>query len=178
MPEELEVPTEHIHETIHEEAHKSKERWILAVALSTALLAVFAAITALMASHHANEAMIEQIRASDQWSFYQAKGIKSAILESKVTLLRGLGKEAEIKDQETITRYKEEQKQVEETAREDEERSGDHLRIHNILARGVTAFQIAIAVSAIAVLTRRKWLWIGGLLLGIVGIILLVQGIL
>ena len=51
------------------------------VALTAALLSVLAAITALFASHYANEAMIEQIQASDQWSFYQAKGIKSVVLE-------------------------------------------------------------------------------------------------
>jgi hypothetical protein len=176
MPEEMEDPTEHVHETVHEEAEKSKERWIIAVALSTALLAVFAAVSALLAGYHADEAMIEQLHASDQWSFYQAKGIKSAILESKITLLHGLGKEPEPRDQETVNRYTEEQKQIEETAKEDEKASGDHLRIHNILARGVTVFQIAIAVSAIAVLTRRKWLWVGGLVLGIIGIALLIQG--
>ena len=178
MPAEIEIPAEHVHETVHEEAEKSKERWIVAVALSTAMLAVFAAITALMASHHANETMIEQLHASDQWSYYQAKGIKSAILESKMTLLKGMGRESESHDQETITRDKEEQQQIEESVRENEKSSGEHLQMHNILARAVTAFQIAIATSAIAVLTRRKWLWIGSILLGIAGIVLFMQGLL
>ena len=42
----------------------------------------------------------------------------------------------------------------------------------------VTAFQIAIAISAISILTRRKKLWYGGLLLTIVGIVFLIMGIL
>ena len=44
--------------------------------LAAAFLAVLAAITSLMAEHHANEAMLDQIRNSDQWSFYQAESIK------------------------------------------------------------------------------------------------------
>jgi len=92
--EEIEIPTEHLHEQLNESAHENAERWILMVALTAALLAVLAAITALLAGHYANEAMIEQIQASDQWSYYQAKGIKSAVLESKIDLLKTLGKEA------------------------------------------------------------------------------------
>ena len=43
MPEEIEVPIEKLHESIQEEAEKAGERWVFLVALSTAILAVFAA---------------------------------------------------------------------------------------------------------------------------------------
>ena len=32
MPEEMEVPTEHLHEKIHEAAEKNEDRWVLMVA--------------------------------------------------------------------------------------------------------------------------------------------------
>src|SRR6266851_815146 len=100
MPEEIEVPVEHLHEAIHEEAHKEHGGghaqggggFIMQVALSSALIAVCAAVSALMAGHYANEAMIEEIKASDTWAFYQAKGIKAAVLTGKMELLTGLGK--------------------------------------------------------------------------------------
>src|ERR1700732_1079727 len=85
--EDPEVPTEHLHEEIHHHAEHSRESWILAVALSSALLAGFAAISALMAGHHANEAMLAQIESSDQWSYYQAKSIKQAQMATKIDLL-------------------------------------------------------------------------------------------
>ena len=47
------------------------------------LLAGLAALSSLMAGHHANEAMMSQIESSDQWSFFQSKGIKEAALTSK-----------------------------------------------------------------------------------------------
>ena len=49
--------------------------------IALAVLAVLAAISALIAEHHANEAMLDQIRSSDKWSFYQAKSIKSYLYE-------------------------------------------------------------------------------------------------
>jgi hypothetical protein len=175
MPEEIEVPIEKLHESIQEEAEKAGEKWIFMVALSTAIIAVFAALCSLMAGHHANEALIEQIQASDQWAYYQAKGIKAAVLASKIETLQALGKQTSTKDEEKINSYKKEQKEIEEKASEKEKSSSIHLTAHNLLARAVTVFQIAIAVSAISVLTRRKWLWYGSGVLGLIGLIFLLQ---
>jgi hypothetical protein len=171
MPEEIEVPTEHLHEQIEDALEHSQENWIMKVALTAALLSVLAAITALFAGHYANEAMIEQIQASDQWSFYQAKGIKAAVLESKMDLLKQLGKEAAPEDERNAERYREEQKEIKKEASEKQEGSGRFLQRHNALAKGVTLFQISIAICAISALTRRKWLWYGSILTGIAGII-------
>src|ERR1019366_5997468 len=80
--EEIEVPTEHLNEAINEKAEELREsesRWILFVAISTALMAVLAALSSLFAGHHSNEALIQQIKASDQWAYYQAKSIKAEI---------------------------------------------------------------------------------------------------
>jgi hypothetical protein len=68
--EHPEVPLEQSQENILHHAHVAPESWIMGVALTAALLAVIAAITALMAEYHANEAMILQIQSSDQWSFF------------------------------------------------------------------------------------------------------------
>ena len=171
--EEIEVPTEHLHETLQEKALEAEENWILKVALTAAILAVFAAITALMAGHYANESMIEQLQASDQWAFYQAKGIKYIILDSKMDLLQQLGKEVNPKDKEKASQYKEEQKEIEKTAREKAAKSAAFLVLHNKLARGVTIFQVAIAICAISALTKRKFLWYGSMILGIAGILVL-----
>ena len=73
--EELEDPTESLKETM-EAAEEQKEKWTLYVALSTAIIAVLAAIAGLYGNHHANEAMLDQIASSDKWAYYQAKGIK------------------------------------------------------------------------------------------------------
>ncbi len=154
--EEIEVPLEKTQENIHEAAHHAQDNWITKVALFSALVAVAAAVAALLAGHHSNEAMISQIKASDSWSFFQAKGIKSAILQNKMQILTELGKHSNEADQEKINDYKKEQAEITEKAKEFEHESEHHLKVHEVLARTVTLFQVAIAIAAITVLTRRK----------------------
>jgi len=160
--EEMEVPTEHLSDEINETAREARERkkWSFYVAISTALMAVFAAVTSLMAGHHSNEALIEQIKASDQWNYYQAKGIKAEILS-----LSPSGRSDTIK----LKKYNNDQQQIKEVAEDHEQRSEEHLKKHLILARSVTLFQIAIAISAISVLTEKRPLLYMSLILSVVG---------
>jgi hypothetical protein len=170
--EEIEVPTEHLHETIEErveEAIEKKEKsGSMYIAISTALMAVFAALASLMAGHHSDEAVIDQIQASDQWALYQAKGIKAEIR----AMVPAPGADT------AIAHYKEDQKTSQESAREHEKASKDHLESHSVLARAVTMFQISIAISAIAILTKRKPLWWVSICISGVGLWFFVSGLL
>jgi hypothetical protein len=148
------------------------------VALSSALLAGLAAIASLMAGHHANEAMLLQIESSDQWSYYQAKSIKQAQLATKTDLLLALGKPPAQSDEEKLSQYDTEKEEIQKKAEELKKESHSHLQIHQTLAAGVTMFQIAIAVGAIAVLIHRRVFWLGSLLVGAVGILFLIQAFL
>src|SRR5206468_11580619 len=103
--EEAEVPLEHLQEQVHHKAEHSGETWISWVALSTAILAVLAAIAGLLSGQHANEAMMNQIEASDQWSYYQAKRIKGAVLDAKIAL----STTASAQDREKAAKYQEEE---------------------------------------------------------------------
>jgi hypothetical protein len=178
LPVEIEVPTEHLHEAIHEAHHEATAHgehghggggFTLGVALSSALLAVVAALAALFAGHFANDAMIERIEAGDQWAYYQAKGIKANVLRSKVATLAAMGKAPDPKDLAKADSYDEEQEKIQEGAFEKTDESEAHLTQHTRLAGSVTFFQIAIALGAIAVLTRKKMLWYGSLLVGLAG---------
>ena len=186
MPEEIEVPTEHLHESLHEAAHGNSHGhgggpgsgWISQVALTAAVLAVTAAVAALLAGHHANEAMLEQMHATDQWAYYQAKGIKSSLVESKLDVLAALGKEAKEDDKKKVERYKDEQKEIDEKAKELESSAERHMHRHTIMARSVTTFQVGIALSAIAVLTHRKMVWFLSLAVGAIGTVFFIQALL
>ncbi len=166
--EEIEVPMEHLSEEINERAEEAKKdkRWSFYVAISTALMAVFAAISSLMAGHHSNEALIEQIRASDQWNYYQAKGIKAEILS-----LNSKGKNDSVK----IKKYNKDQQTIKASADDHEKLSERHLNRHIILARSVTLFQIAIAISAISILTQKRPLWYLSILLALTGLIFFIS---
>ncbi|MGZ3789289.1 MAG: DUF4337 domain-containing protein [Bacteriovorax sp.] len=174
--EEIEVPLEQSQEQIHEHAHQGG--WMGKVALSTAIIAVIAAISALMAGHHSNEALISQIQSSDNWSHYQAKCIKSSILAVKNDLIVEMGKQPKATDLEKAAEYKKEQEEISEKAKEKARESEHHLSSHVILAKSVTLFQISIAISAIAVLTRRKPFWYVSLGVAGIGVIFFIQGLL
>jgi hypothetical protein len=168
-----EVPLEAVHEHLEHHAHHSEEKWISWVALSTAILAAFAAVASLLAGDHVNEAMISQIRSSDQWNYYQAKSIKAGVLGAKIDLMKAASQPISEKDSEKIAEYAKDQPEIQEKADELEKESEAHLQTHVQLARSVTMFQIAIAVSAISALTKRRAFWIFGLVFGVIGIALL-----
>jgi hypothetical protein len=168
--EESEVPLEHLHEHVKEAAEHSGAAWISWVALSTALLAVLAAIAGLLSGKYVNEAMMNQIEASDQWNYYQAKSIKASVLEAKMSLA-GTPNES---DQSKRDRYEKEQEEIKLEAEQKEAAAKTNFHKHEVFARGVTMFQIAIAIAAISALTRKRKFWIVSLLFGIVGCAFLV----
>jgi Domain of unknown function (DUF4337) len=167
--EEAEVPLEHLQEQVHHKAEHSGETWISWVALSTAILAVLAAIAGLLSGQHANEAMMNQIESSDQWNYYQAKSIKASVLDAKISL-SGVPNES---DQSKRDRYEKEQEQIKSEAERKEAAAKSNFHKHEVFARGVTMFQIAIAIAAISALTKKRHFWVVSLLFGVVGCVFL-----
>ena len=176
---EIEVPLEKVHEDMHHALHGEANRMMLFGALLSCILAVFAAISALMDGHYANESMLMQIKSSDQWSFYQAKGIKSAITELKISLAQRDPKPDEKIIQslnEKFEGYKKDQEEIKEKAQEKEQEGQMLLHKHEKLATAVTFFQVAIAMTAIAVLAKRnQFMYVSGVL-GLIGLVFLCLG--
>jgi hypothetical protein len=168
--EEAEVPLEHLHEQVKETAEHSGDPWIAWVALSTAILAVLAAIAGLLSGEHANEAMMNQIEASDQWNYYQAKGIKASVLDAKLSLSGGPNESDQLKRD----RYEKEQEKIKSEADVKEASAKLNFHKHEVFARGVTMFQIAIAIAAISALTRKRSFWFVSLVFGALGCVFLV----
>ncbi|MBV8938880.1 MAG: DUF4337 domain-containing protein [Alphaproteobacteria bacterium] len=152
MEEELESPFKAHHEEAAEEAMESGGRWLSRCAVLSALLAAAAAVTGLYSGHYVNGAMLEQIQASDQWNYYQAKGIKAVVHEAAGNA-------------DKSQHYRQEQDAIKQKADGLTETSMHHFEKHEQLAAAVTFFQIAIALTAIAVLTRRRHF------LGVVGVL-------
>ncbi|MBI1825138.1 MAG: DUF4337 domain-containing protein [Planctomycetes bacterium] len=162
------------------------------MSLSTAMLAVVAAIAALESASLANEALLEQIRAaqlqaraSDEWAFFQAKGLKAHMAIQTVDLLSANhpGSDQTGKYQQEADRYRREQTELETKAKEFErqrdEKEHESQRLmhrHHPFAYCVTFTQIAIALSAIAALTSRRPIWYASMLVGIVGVVFLALG--
>lgn len=177
-----EVPIESIQEQIHEHAHhaggESTKRWILGVALTSAIFAAFAAVASLLAGHHVNEALIDQLQSSNQWAYYQAKSIKSTVLGAKMDLLTALGKEVNPKDEVKRKEYEGEQENIKHEAEHHQHESEGHLKQHVAFAQSVTMFQVAIAVAAVSVLVNRRLFWLVSIGFGMVGVFFIVRALL
>jgi len=158
--------------------------WNKLLAVSTAMIAVFAAIISAFAANATNDAFIQknnaifyQGKATDQWAYYQAKGIKLSLAENFFEQTRNPQLE------QNITRYRNEQ----ETIRKEAERF-EHLvqdaNKESALAMAksekmdVAALlcQIGIALSAISALLRQKILWIASLVLAVAALGIFVFG--
>ena len=189
MPEGPEVETESLQEKIHEGAEREGGGLLKGIALSTALFAALAALASMQASDSVNRALVLkseanrlQTEAADQWAYYQAKGIKGAVQEASRTAWLAAGKEPPPNFEATAKRYKEEQQEIEKAAREKEaerdardQEAGHLFHRHHGFASSVAFMQVAIALGAIAALTRFQWIWLGSLLLGLAGAVLLVR---
>jgi hypothetical protein len=183
MPEEPEVETEKLHEAIKEELDHEGGRFLKQIALTTALFAALAAIAALLAGATVNNALVLkteaarlQSEASDQWAFYQAKGIKAAVQEASQTAWLSIGKEPPTEYGKTQKRYTNEQVEIQQRAKEFEKQrdeksaEADHLlHHHHGYANSVAILQVAIALGAVAALGRNKFIWLVSLLAGTSG---------
>ncbi len=176
----------HDHEIEHVAQHGG-DNFTARIAVLTAIISTIGAIFGYMAGHsqnaallYKNEAAIQKTAASNQWNYYQAKSNKQNLAELSITLTSG---EARDKYQQEVERYKKEKQeikadadQLEASAKEADRRSEVEMHVHERWAMATTLLQVAIALSAIALLTRKRWMLAGvygstalGILAGVAG---------
>ena len=192
MPDEIEVDTDRLREEIDKEIENVGGNFLRTVALTTAVLAALAAVAALRAGATINEALVLkneattlQAQASDQWAYYQAKGIKGAVAQSTAAILQRSDPARSSLITEESVRYTAQQDTIAERARELESRRDERSREanslieqHHVYAASVALLQIAIALGAVAALTRSKYVWYGSVGAGLIGAILFAAGFL
>jgi hypothetical protein len=180
MPEEPELDTDKLRETIDDPPAGALLRNI---ALTTAVLAALGAVASLRAGGTVNEALVLkteagrlQAEASDQWAYYQAKGIKANVEETSRAVWQAAGKTPPADLDRTVQRYVAEQKDAEKAAREKEHERDEKsreadalLEQHHRFANSVAFIQVSIALGAVAALTRNRLMWFASMSLGIIG---------
>jgi hypothetical protein len=149
------------------------------LAVITAVLATIGAICSYMggatqadAALAKNNASIRKTEASDQWNFYQAKNSRQAIAEVALDIVPAERRDTYAKN---IEKYKADKEPIMAKARQLEaeatafDEDSEHLmHQHHRWAEATTVIQISIALAAIALLTRRRWLEWGTL--GVAGV--------
>jgi len=174
MPhEEFHVHGAHDHQLEHAAEHGAADRFSGRIAVTTAILATLGALmsfaggdTQAKAQVFKNNAAIKKTEANDQWSYFEAKGNKQNLAEVAATLVTQPEKMQFYQNESE--RYKKEKAEIKQVAdkleaeyKEWDVRSEEQMHVHHRWALAATAMQIAIALSAIALLTRRSWLVYG-----------------
>ncbi|NMV37777.1 DUF4337 domain-containing protein [Ralstonia insidiosa] len=173
---------EHAAETGHADSFAGR------IAVMTAILSTAGAIfgyqggatqnEALLAK---NEAAIHKTEAANRWAYYQAKGQKQAIAELTAQLpgadQAAAKREAQryATEKEDIRRQAEDQERLAKEADEASERAVHH---HHRWAQAVVAMQVSIALAAITLLSRRRWLQVISYGVGALGGVLAVLAVL
>ena len=175
----------HDHELEHAAQHGDKDSFSGQIAVMTAILATIGALFSYMggatqanAGLYKNNAAIKKTEASNQWNYYQAKSSKQNLSELAIVLAPE-DKRAGFKDE--VERYKKEKAEIKVAAEKLEaestdwdQRSDAQLHLHHRWAQATTALQISIALAAMALLTRKRWLEWG--MFGVAGLGLVLGG--
>jgi hypothetical protein len=159
-----------------------------ASAVTAAVLAVLAAIGSLFSGHAANQAILAQSKATDQWAYFQAKSTKGHLYEVAGDLVKVLGPaEAKSGDGragaalarfgEEEGRYTHEKEEIRLVAENLEEESRGCLHKHHRFATGVAMLQVGIVLASVSILVRYRALYVLSLLAGAAGLAYLVVGL-
>jgi hypothetical protein len=162
----------HDHELEHAQqgGHGEHSGMINQIAMFTAIIATVGAIFGYMggatqanAGLYKNNAAIKKTEASNQWNYFQAKSTKQSLAEvSRDLTTRESEKE---KYQAKIDRYEKEKNEIkvgadklEAEATQWDKQSDAQMHQHHRWAQATTVLQVCIALAAIALLTKKKWL--------------------
>ncbi|WP_025599298.1 DUF4337 domain-containing protein [Burkholderia sp. WSM2230] len=170
MSEEYEVHGPHDHAVQHA-GHHDADSFGSRMAVITAVLATIGALCAYqsgnsenLALYYKNEAAIKKTEAANQWSYYQAKGEKQNLAELGAALSTD-NSEAHAKFVADVDKYKQQKEPIRAKAEAIEKEVLDNdgksealLHGHHRWAQATTLIQVAIALCAITLLTRKKWL--------------------
>jgi hypothetical protein len=175
-------------------AEEKKEKWLTYMAITTILIAVAATLSTFKGGGYSTRSLLNQTKASDQWAFFQSKSIKSYIydlrrenLEIQVSALETQkGKEPLIKKYkemiedytQKVKKYEEEKEVINKEATGFENLRDECKKHSDKFGVGVIFLQISILLSSIATLSRKKFVWICSLCLGLIGIFYFIDGFL
>jgi hypothetical protein len=175
----------HEHAEHAEHAAHAGDPFISSVAISVAVLAVLAAVAGSLetveggkALSTTSEAALAQDKATDTWAEYEADSIKRNMF---IIAGRTPGT-ASGDDAKNIKKYGDRQQALQTKAKDlesERERllgeSGAHEARHHWLTGSATLFEIGIAMSTVAIITHRRWLWGTAVTFGVVGLGLLAR---
>jgi Domain of unknown function (DUF4337) len=157
-------------ELLKEHAENSEGPFDKKVAGTMAALAALLAIVSVM-GHMANtEEIVNQQRASDQWSYYQAKSIRRYESEIARDMLAAAKAPKAADYEKNFERYQKDTEEIEKQAKEFEVESHLNGRKSFRFEISEVFLEVAIVLASVAILTKRPPIWMGSMAVGLAGI--------
>ncbi len=156
-------------------AHAHVDRSLAPVSLTMAVLAVLVAVATLLGHRAHTEEVVLQARASDQWSYYQAKNIREHQDELFVaSKANGASDSDREKYAQEAERYKHEKDDVQKEARELERQDAMERRRADRYDLAEVFLEIGLVITSITLLSGRRIFWHLGLGFSAIGIVIAV----
>src|ERR1700757_684718 len=171
--------SEELHELQEHAEHAKHDPTVAPVSVTMAVLAVLVAVVTLLGHRAHTEEVVLQAKSSDQWAYYQAKNIRRHTDELFIDLTAveastdaaALAKLRE-KYSSEASRYKDEQKEIEDKAREMEAEVATERNRADRFDLAEVFLEVGFVITSITLLSGRRIFWASGLVLGVVGIAL------
>jgi hypothetical protein len=172
MSEELNELKEHA-------AHAKEDPSLAPISVTMAVLAVLVAVVTLLGHRAHTEEVVLQAKASDQWAYYQAKNIRrhedeifSDLASVQTTTDAAALAKLREKYSSEATRYKDDQKEIEDKAREMEAEVATERNRADRYDLAEVFLEVGLVITSITLLSGRRLFWMFGMLMGVIGIVL------
>lgn len=173
---------------------EKKDKWMNYLAMTTVIFAVCATLSTFKGGGYGSKALLNQTNASDQWAFYQAKGIKSTLtsnqkdnleLQKELLSIESHAKDDLTKYDGRISKYEQDIKRYEMEKTEIKAKAEAFIKERDACQEHSAQFglaviflQVTILLSSIAGLLKKKPVWYLSLGIGVIGIIFFLDGFL
>jgi hypothetical protein len=172
-----------MHEVLEVHEGREQDPLTLPVAVTLSILAVLVAIATLLGHRASTEELMLQTKASDQWALFQAKNIRLHEMQSVADVLGTLApvdtKKAEAQREKYLReaeRYEREKDEAAEQAKELEKERELVSRRTDRYEAGEVILEIALIICSLTLLTKKRFFWVSGIALGLVGVCVALSG--
>jgi len=161
---------------LKEGVEEARTRFDRAVAMTMAVVAVLLATDALFGHRAHTEELLNQAKASDQWTYFQAKTVRRTMFEVGADLARTLSAAPSTTAvvasfDANVARYDRETKAIEEQAREYERERDREARRANRYDLAEIFLEVAIVTCSIAILTKHRGIWMASAAVAAAGVV-------
>jgi hypothetical protein len=169
MPEGIELP---------EAGEHGDNPFVIPVSVTISILAVLVAAVTLLGHRAHTEELLLQAKASDQWSYFQAKNIRlheMQVVVDQFSVFTNQDKEKtevlQEKYKKEVERYEKDKDSISDKAKELETERDLVSRRADRFDGGEGLIEVGLVICSMTLLTKRRMYWFAGMVIGAAGVL-------